>query len=161
MYRFKIYIETTLFNYFFDENRPGHDDVVELFQAVKAKEFAGYTSRYVTDELSEAPEPKRSNMLSLINDYGIKSLDYSLDAEKLARDYINACIIPASYFYDSVHIALASIHGLNYIVSYNFKHINRDKTRIGTARINIQEKYWPIIICTAEEVLKYGRNTSN
>lgn len=151
----RLYLETTTFNWFFDE-RPGHEDVVRLFEAVKAGQFVGYTSRYVTDELDEAPEPKRSNMLNLIEDYGIISLDYSDKAEFLASKYVAAGIVPASKVYDGIHIAVASIHELDVIVSYNFHHINRNKTTSLTAVVNVREGYPPIYIYTAEEVLKHG-----
>ena len=157
MFRFKIYIETTLFNYFFDENRPGHDDVIELFKAIKAGDFAAYTSTYVTDELRRAPEPKRTNMLNLIDEYGIIVLESNPQAEELARKYINSGIIPASHFYDSVHIAISAINGLYAILSYNFHHINRDKTRTLTAGINEAEGYEAIKISTAKEVMDDAR----
>ena len=67
-FRLRLYLETTVFNYFFDE-RKGHEDVVKLFEAIKAGKFKGYTSQYVIDELKRANEPKRTNMLSLIKDY--------------------------------------------------------------------------------------------
>ena len=154
-FRLRLYLETTTFNWFFDE-REGHDDVVKLFEAIKAGEFTGYTSRYVTDELEQAPEPKRSDMLALIYGYGIQLLARNENAEALARKYIADGVIPASHFYDSVHVAISVIHELNMIVSYNFHHINRNKTATLTAIINESEGYRPVAICTAEEVLKYG-----
>lgn len=98
-----------MFNWYFDP-RPGHEEVVKLFEAIKAGKFIGYTSHYVTDELKKAGEPKKSNMLSLIQDYDIIPTSYSPQAEALARKYISAGIIPASHFYDSVHIAFASLY---------------------------------------------------
>lgn len=150
--KLRVYFETTTFNYFFDE-RKGHEDVVKLFEAVKAGEFIGYTSKYVSDELRRAPEPKKSKMLALIDEYGITLLEYNTEADKLARKYIAEGAVPESQFYDSLHIAVASINGIDFIVSYNFHHINRNKTRTKTAAINIAEGYSPVIICTAEEVL--------
>ena len=61
-FRLRLYLETTTFNYYYDD-RKGHDDVVRLFEALKAGQFAGYTSDYVTEEIEDAPEPKRTNML--------------------------------------------------------------------------------------------------
>lgn len=158
--RLTLYIETTVFNYFYDE-RKGHEDVVKLFEAIKAGKFKAYTSRYVTDELEKAPEPKKSDMLSLIDEYGIISLKPDIAAETLAKKYINAGIIPASHFYDSVHVAMASVHELGNIIYYNFHHINRDKTRILTAAINKSEGYNQVAIYTAGEVLKYGQYNGN
>ena len=69
--KLRLYLETTVFNYYFDTDRDGHEDVVRLFEAIGAGRYEGYASWYVTDELREAPEPKRSAMLSLIEQYGI------------------------------------------------------------------------------------------
>ena len=84
-----IFWETTVFNYYFDEDREGHEDVVRLFQAIKdGKEFEPYTSTYVVEELKKAPEPKRSNMLALIDDYNITVLVPSSKIRNLGHLYI-------------------------------------------------------------------------
>jgi hypothetical protein len=57
------YLETTTFNYFFDEARDGHIVTVAFFEAVRRGEIEAYTSQYVIGELQAAAEPKRSNML--------------------------------------------------------------------------------------------------
>ena len=156
-FKLKLYFETTTFNYFFDE-RKGHEDVVRLFEAVRRGQFSGYTSRYVTDELDMAEEPKRSNMLSLIDKYGIIILSPRTGTEPLAEEYIEEGIIPKSQMYDSLHIAFASVHGLNAIVSYNFHHINRNKTKTLIPLINAQHGFGGMLMfLTAEEVFDYAK----
>jgi hypothetical protein len=71
----------------------------------------------------------------------------------LADLYVARNVIPERFRFDGSHIAAASVHGLDYVLSYNFKHINRAKTKLLTSRINIEEGYGPIVICTAKEVL--------
>ena len=153
--KLKLYLETTVFNYYFDEDRTGHEDVLKLFEAIEAGKFEVYTSRYVTDELIKAPEPKNNNMIALIDKYNIIHLELTDEVFDLAELYIATNIIPASYFYDSVHVAVASVYGLDGIISYNFEHINRDKTRLLTTSVNNEEGYGGIVICTAKEVLNY------
>ena len=148
-----LYLETTVFNYYFDEDRPGHEDVLKLFEAIKAGKYEAYTSSYVMQELEQAPEPKRANMLALIEDYQLNILNTSSKIRRLGELYIERGIIPASHLFDSLHVALASVYELDCIVSYNFHHINRNKTRIMTANINKEEGYGGIMIITAEEVL--------
>ena len=145
-----------MFNYYFDTDRDGHEDTVKLFEAIGAGEYEGYVSEYVTGELEMTREPKRSNMLSLIEKFGIKILDDKVQAPRLAELYIENGIIPAPYRLDSAHIAIASVYGLDCVISYNFKHINRAKTKILTARVNRDEGYSGIVICTAKEVLDDG-----
>lgn len=62
--KLRLYLETTVFNYYFDEDRLGHEDVLKLFEAIKAGKYEAYTSSYVMQELEQAPEPKRANMFS-------------------------------------------------------------------------------------------------
>ena len=50
-------------------------------------------------------------------------------------------------------IAIASVHGLDCVLSYNFQHINKLKTKILTERVNRAEGYKGIVICTSREVL--------
>jgi len=153
-FRIRLYLETTVFNYFFDVERPGHEDVVRLFEVIKAGEIRAYTSRYFTDELERAQEPKKSKMLSLIDEYGIITLDFKEEAVRLAKEYIDEDIIPKSHLYDSIHVAISSLHELDIIVSYNFYHINRAKTQRKTSAINSAKGYKSVNICTAEEVLE-------
>ena len=157
MYKFfklKLYLETTTFNWYFDE-RPGHEEVARLFEAIKAGQFAGYTSQYVTEELKKASEPKRTNMLSLIEKYGIIELTAKTEILTVAEEYITAGILPQSQQFDSLHIAAASVYGIDGIVSYNFHHINRDKTKAHIPLINKEHGLGEIMFFTAEEVFQY------
>ena len=149
-----LYLETTVFNYYFDANRDGHKDTVRLFEAIGAGEYEGYASGYVTDELRRTQEPKRGNMLALIEKYGIKVLDYDTRVVNLAELYIENGVIPATHRLDSSHIAMATVYALDCIVSYNFAHINRAKTKIFATRVNRETGYSGIVICTSKEVLE-------
>ena len=70
----KIYLETTLFNYYFDEDRENHTDAVRLFEDITAGKYEAFTSLYVVDELEKAPSEKRDKMIALIKQYGINAL---------------------------------------------------------------------------------------
>ncbi len=155
-----LYLETTVFNYYFDADREGHEDVVRLLEAIKAGEYEGYASWYVTDELQEAPEPKRSAMLSLIDEYGITVLDSIPEVARLADIYIEANVMSELHRLDSLHVATAAVYQLDCVISYNFQHINREKTKILTTAINHTEGYNEVTICTAREVLDDDRENA-
>ena len=70
----KIYLETTLFNYYFDEDRENHPDAVRLFEDIVAGKYEAFTSLYVVDELEKAPSEKRDKMIALIEQYCITAL---------------------------------------------------------------------------------------
>ena len=155
----RIYLETTIFNYYFDTERDGYADTVKLFKEIQSGKYEAYTSAYVIDELGETKEePKRLNMLALISEHDITILPGDDEAQNLADTYINEGVIPASKRLDSLHIAIATINDLDYIFSYNFQHINRDKTKKMTSVINFREGYKPITIASASEVVEHGDN---
>jgi predicted nucleic acid-binding protein len=154
----KIYLETTMFNYYFDADRDAHADTVKLFKEIQAGKYEVYTSIYVTDELVKAEEPKRSKMLALINEYNVIILPVSDDARNLADIYIDEGIIPVKHRYDGLHIAVATTNNLDCIFSLNFKHINKVKTKTMTGFINVREGYKPIIIASPMEVTDDDEN---
>ena len=99
----KLYLETTMFNYYFDTERDGHADTVRLFETFI---------------------------------------------------YVAKGIIPVKFRLDGVQIAIAAIHGLDYVLSYNYQHINRARTKLLTDRVNNAKGYSSVLICTAKEVLE-------
>jgi hypothetical protein len=142
-----------MFNYYFDIDREGHADTVRLFEAIREGKHEAFTSEYAVGELLDAPEPKRTKMLDLIDEYKVTTIPSTDEIDRLADLYVAEGIIPSRFRDDSAHIAAASVNGLDCILSYNFQHINRLKTKVMTERINHREGYNGIVICAAKEVL--------
>jgi predicted nucleic acid-binding protein len=152
--KMKVYLETTMFNLYFDDGIFGHDAAKAFFDAIDRGEFEPYTSRYVTNELENAPEPKRGNMLGLIDRYKIVILSESDAAVDLAQKYIAQHDgIPENKWTDALHIAATSVNKLDVIISCNFRHINKAKTKNMVNYVNTREGYQPIQICRPEEVM--------
>jgi predicted nucleic acid-binding protein len=149
-----LYLETTVFNYFFDKERKGHADTVHIFEAIGRGEYEAYTSTYVTFELERCHEPKRTNMLALIEKFGITILLTDDEVARMARIYVREGVVPVRYRLDGAHIAIATVHSLDGILSFNLQHINNDKTKELTASVNAREKYRGLFIATPGEVLR-------
>jgi predicted nucleic acid-binding protein len=161
MNRQKIYLETTLFNYYFDEDRDAHSDVVTLFEECAAGKFDPYTSDYAIMEIEDAPVEKREKMLGLIERYHIIVLEASNKTDKLAMRYIAEEALPKGSLTDASHIAVASVNALDKIVSLNFRHIVKAKTVRLTGAINTLLGYRPIDIETPMEVIDYEKTRYN
>jgi len=109
----KIYLETTIFNYYFDTNRGiMHAATVKLFDEIKAGKYEPYTSDHVVEELLEASEPKQSEMLDLIKRYNVTVLPENSEATRLADLYVAEGIIPKKYSTDALHIAITTVNDL-------------------------------------------------
>ena len=125
-----------------------------MFEKIGKGEYTGYTSQYAVLEMQKTEEPKQSKMLALIEQFSIIVLDFDDSAIKLANLYVQNNVIPVRYLLDGAHIAIASIHNLDCILSFNFQHINKLKTKRMTEQVNLDEGYKGITICTPMEVLE-------
>ena len=155
MKKLKIYLETTVFNFVFADDAPEKkQDTIKLFDEIKQGKYEPYTSEYVLRELHKAEETKKKQMIDLIEQYNIKFLDADENAVVLANKYADEKIIPVRYKTDGLHIAIATINDLDVIVSYNFRHIVKMKTIVGTESINLREGYKRIGIYSPTEVIE-------
>ncbi|MCL2500397.1 MAG: hypothetical protein FWE90_08680 [Defluviitaleaceae bacterium] len=150
----KIYIETTLFNFYFDKNREAHAATVKLFKEIAVGKYEAFTSGAVIEELAEASTEKYEKMFSLIGEYNITVLNVSEEAEKLADIYVSENVIPLKYRADGVHIAVAAVNDLDIIISMNFQHIVKRKTKLATGSINAINGYRAIEIFNPMEVVE-------
>jgi len=151
----KVYLETTVFNRFLEDNREYNRETKKLFEKIAQKEIEAYSSTYVIEELDKASEPKRSIMLNLISQYKITILEIDNMAYDLSETYIEMGIIPKKFRIDGIHIAMATIYDMDCIVSLNFHHINKLKTKMTTEVIHRMKGYNNPIICTPMEVIDY------
>jgi len=155
----KMYLETTLFNFYVDKDRGDpHYDTVKLFKEISEGKYEAYTSDYVIDELELASPDKRDKMIGLIAEYGIKVLESVETASKLADLYVAESIIPEKYRTDGLHIAIATVNELDMIVSMNFQHIVKRKTIKLTGAINTLHNYKAIEIYSPMEVVENGND---
>jgi len=151
----KIYLETTLFNYYFDTDRDAHADTVRLFTEIAEGKYNAFTSDAVTDELENAPAPKKDRMLALLDEYPITTLPVKDEAVMLANLYVAEGIIPAKYRTDGIHIAVAAVNGLDVVVSLNFKHIVKIQTTLRANAINVLKGFRPVVMASPMEIVTH------
>jgi len=126
----------------------------KLFEEIKEGRYEPYTSQYVLEELEQAPEQKAALMLGLIGECSIKTFDADNEAEQLAELYVTESIIPRKYSTDALHIAIATVKNMDFIVSLNFKHIVKRKTIEATELVNFRAGYKRIGIYSPAEVIE-------
>jgi hypothetical protein len=157
----KIYLEITMFS-FYHEKRTAPPylelkaEVRRIFDLIKAGEYEPYTSLYAMREIdNEKDQEKRERMATLIPEYAITVLDETDDADHLAALYVQEKAISPVWGTDAAHIAaIATIGGLDFIVSLNFTHIARPWTIERVRRVNKREGYQDIGIYKPAEVLE-------
>ena len=148
----RVYFETTVFNRYFEDEREYSEETKRLFDMVTTGVVEAFTSAAVLEELYQSSEPKRSQMIGLITQYRMTVLEIEQSVYDLADVYINMGIIPARYRMDGVHIAIASLYDIDCIVSLNFRHINKLKTKTATEIVHRMKGFNNPFICTPMEV---------
>ncbi|AEF81253.1 hypothetical protein [Leadbettera azotonutricia] len=154
----KIYLETTMFSFYYAPDMPGYSElkaqVRQIFDQIKAGKYEAYTSIYAVQEIeAETNSEKRDTMKRLVIDYGVIVLPENEDAKRLAGLYIAEKAVPAAYTTDAAHIAITAANGLDFIVSLNFEHIARPWTVEKVRKVNIREGFDGIGIYRPVEVL--------
>jgi len=75
------------------------------------------------------------------------------ESESLAMQYAERLALPEKGVYDALHIAIASVHGVDYLVTWNCAHIANARMRRHLAAINSAMGFPLPVICTPEELL--------
>jgi hypothetical protein len=126
-----IYVETSVPSFYF-ETRPGVQLQARREWTREWWEIFIITDTLVTSpaviaELSRTPESKRSDCLGLLE--SLPLLEMTEEADELVRLYIEHKIMPDDTEGDAMHLALATLHECDILVSWNCRHIaNANKT---------------------------------
>ncbi|MCK4248325.1 MAG: PIN domain nuclease [Candidatus Omnitrophica bacterium] len=156
MKKIKLYLDTSVLNFVLTDqpmlaNRK--ESTINLLEEIKAGNYDAYISEQVLVEINKAEETKTKDLMDLIGALPLESLPLSEDIEELADKYVEEEIIPLKYRDDALHIAIASANNLDVIVSWNFNHMVKLKTKQGVIAVNSLLGYKSIEIITPEEVV--------
>ncbi len=152
--KLKLYFDTSVFNFVFADDAPDKKTItLKLIEDVKTNKYDVYISAVVLREIREAQQEKAEKLMSLINDVQPFELEFDSECYALAYEYIKREIIPIKYEDDAFHIAVASVNDLDAIISWNFKHIVKLKTKKEVSGINLLMGYKEIEIYSPMEVI--------
>jgi len=84
----------------------------------------------------------------------IPLLTLSEEAAGLAQALIAPGPLPANAVVDALHIAIATVHGMHYLLTWNCTHIANAAIRSDIEDICRARGYEPPVICTPEELLE-------
>lgn len=151
----KIYFDTSIFSFAFAEDTAKEREVtLKLLEEVKRGKYEVFISEVVLREINRAPQQKAVELRGCIKIINPEELILDDNAQALAKEYIEKGVIPSKYEDDAFHIAIASVNNLDVIVSWNFTHIVKLKTKREVAGINMLMGYRTIEICSPEEVVE-------
>jgi len=149
----RIYIDTSVINGLYAQDADIRKHTKIFFDFVQKTGAVLCGAELIVEEINRTPDEHRQNRLKeALARYKVEFLPYSDEIEKLAEVYIKRKVIPVKYLPDAVHIATASIHNVPVLVSWNFEHIVKLKTKVEINKINHECGRPKIDICSPREV---------
>lgn len=93
----------------------------------KSTNYYRYISTLVKDEIETSSIEIKNDLFGVIYDFEI--LNITTEVEELADEYMNKGIVLDKFRNDAVHIAVAVINNIDFLISWNFRHLVKVKTR--------------------------------
>ena len=147
----KIYLDTSVISALFDERNPERKALTEEFYS-KIAIYTTYISELTIAEIERTPDQfLRDKMRQVIKKLSI--LEVNEAVEELAAEYTKYGAVPESYFEDAYHISVAVLNEMDYLLSWNFRHIVREKTRDIVRMVNTLRNLKHVEIITPGELL--------
>ena len=153
----KIYIETIVVSYLVA--RPSADATLDARQRVTRQFWENYSDNFefivsdvVITEIRQGDEIAAQRRIDAL--VGLTVLEMSPEAVVLALELINAGAIPKESQTDAQHIAVAVVNGIEYLTSWNYKHIVNETKRQHIDQVCRTAGYRPTIPCTPVELIE-------
>jgi hypothetical protein len=128
------------------------EETTLLFERVKLGQIICVYSNLTESELTNAPENVR-NFFNKLDDKFKEKVQVSQDALKLAQMYVDDKVVGETSLDDCIHIATATIHKVDLLVSWNFKHIVNVYRIRGYNSVNLKLGYPVINIHSPKEIV--------
>jgi hypothetical protein len=150
-----VYLETTIVSYLTarksrDVVVAGHQRITRAWWRQSRPGFDLFASEIVVQEASAGDARLAKRRLTLLRDVTLLSL--SPAARELAKVLIQAGAIPASAAQDAFHLAVATVNRLDYLLTWNCRHLANAAMRNVIAASCVAAGYSPLVICTPEEL---------
>lgn len=156
--RQRFYFDTSVFGGVYDIEFD--EPTLQLFEKVKLGEITCMYSDLTVGELDNAPKRVREYFTSLPADH-LELILMSDESLELARQYVLEKVVWETSFDDCVHIALATIHKADILVSWNFKHIVNVYRIRGYNVVNLRQGYKAIEIRSPKDIIGYEDETTD
>jgi hypothetical protein len=152
----KVYLETTIVSYL--TASPSRDIVQAAHQQItrewweRRQQFDLFVSQAVITEAHRGDAVAAARRLAALEDVAV--LEVTEDATKLAGAFLDQHALPAKAALDALHIAVAVVMGMDYVLTWNCTHIANAAIRPKLEDACRKLGYEPPVICTPEELME-------
>jgi hypothetical protein len=161
----KIYLDTSVISFLYAEDSPDLQKITqEFFQRyVRHDRYICFISDVVVLEIGKTLNPdKQDQLMGVVREYRFPLLTLNEEAGRLADIYLDRSVVPRKKIEDAQHLALATCHQMDLLLSWNFKHLANIRTQAILRTINDAEGYfYPLRLANPMEVMYEDENENN
>ena len=151
----KLYMETSVVSYLAarpsrDLVMAGHQQTTREWWEQRRKSFEIYASQLVWDEASVGDPAAVRRRLRVLKP--LRWLQLRRDAVLLAKALVDDGPVPPNAEADALHIAISATHGMDFLLTWNFTHINNAATEESIKAVCAAHGFHCPVICTPDEL---------
>lgn len=146
--KLSVYLETSVIGAYLDNGDSFRRDMTIRWFERELSEYEAYSSILVTRELERISEPHRTGYLRIVKPFA--TLELTEEVSILAEGYISRGIFHRKFMADAMHVALASIHKVDYFVTWNFGHLANVRKQARIRLFNTAAGFFSPAIITPE-----------
>ncbi len=160
-FRNKIYLDTSVISFLYADDAPEKQEItIDFFDNfIKTGIYQANISEFVLQEIENTGnDALREKLKAAVIDYPIEIISHGNEDEiqRMAFAYILDGVIPQKKLLDALHVAVCTVKSINFLVSWNYKHlanINRERRILS---VNLENNYInPLRIITPIELINY------
>jgi predicted nucleic acid-binding protein len=151
-----VYLETTLISYLC--SRPSRDLLVAAHQQVTSDWWSGrrgafdcFVSQIVLDEASAGDPEEARKRMEIVELFPV--IEVTEESQVLAKAILSSEAIPARAVRDAAHVAVAAVHNIDYLLTWNCTHLANAQVIRRISLVCNREGYHMPTICTPEELM--------
>ena len=151
-----VYLETSFISYLVarpsrDVIVAGHQQTTQEWWDNRRTQFECLVSQFVIDEASDGDPTEVEKRLAIIAAF--PTLEFTADAQDLVKAIMAAGMLPPKAFPDAGHVAVSAVHAVDYLLTWNCKHLANAQTSRRIAVVCEKMGYKMPVVCTAEELM--------
>jgi predicted nucleic acid-binding protein len=152
----RLYLDTSVIGAFFDEEMPERIKITRaLFDSIVEGKHAGIISNILLEEIDRCPEDLKKKLVTEIQAVPVLVISEDENSAGLLEIYEKEGFIRKGARLDLRHLAVATVSGVDAVVSWNFRDIVNIRTRRSVHAVNLRLGYPLIEIVSPEEVIEY------
>ena len=152
----RVYLETTVVSYLTAESsrdliQAAHQHITREWWAKRRSDLDLFISQVVINEVSEGDPGAAQRRLETIR--GLPILDLTEGISELAQALVAKGPLPEKAADDAFHLAFATVHDMDYLVTWNCKHLANAEMLRQVERLLDEKGYGIPRVCTPEELM--------